>query len=564
MAKNWWGWGSHEQALDGAALDGLATALAERLGHPPPARFDPPDPERLALPPPRAQLPETLGLAAAVDARARAGHAHGKSFRDVARSLGGAIARPPDVVAYPAGADDVDRLLSWAADADAAVVPYGAGSSVVGGVECTDLSHPVICCDLSRLSAVTDVDPIDRLARIEAGAHGPQLEAGLAAHGLTLRHFPQSFEFSTLGGWIATRSAGHFATGPTRIDDFVAGLEAVTPTGRAVSRVLPGSGAGPSPDALWCGSEGALGVITAGWMRVRPRPRWRGSANVRFADLADGLACARALAQSGLQPAGARLLDPGEAALHAGVADGSTLLLLAFESAFGPVDAALDQAVGCARDHGGTVSVSRRGAAPDDAHDGSAPAPTSAPERGDAAAGAGSAAGGRDAGDDADAWRQTFLAAPYLRDGLVRLGCVVETLETACRWSRLDELRAGVIEAVGAAAREVCGAEPEVTMRLTHLYPDGAAPYFTVVVPGRLGPDDGPAALVAQWDELKAAASEALLAAGGTITHHHAVGRDHAPWYARQMPEPHGRALAAAKRALDPAGVCNPGVLGLR
>lgn len=555
MTGSWWGWGEQEAALGGEALDGLAAGLTERFGQPPPARFDPPDPERLVLPAPRLSPPDGLGLAWADDARARAAHAHGKAFRDVARNLAGAVAHPPDAVALPADADAVERLLAWAGDAGAAVVPYGAGSSVVGGVECrTDA--PVVACDLSRLAGVTDVDSGDRLARIAAGTTGPRLEAALAAHGLTLRHFPQSFEFSTLGGWIATRSGGHFATGPTRIDDFVAGVEAVTPTGRAVSRVLPGSGAGPSPDALWCGSEGALGVITAGWMRVRPRPRWRGQATVRFAALDDGVACAQALAQSGLEPAGCRLLDPGEAALHAGVDDGSSVLLLAFESAFGPVDAALAQAVACAGDHGGQATVSRWGEQPEGAGGGGGGAGAGA----GADAGAGAAAG---AEADADAWRRTFLSAPYLRDGLVRLGCVVETLETACRWSRVGELRAAVTDGVRRAAREVCGGEAEVTMRFTHLYPDGPAPYFTVVAPGRLGPDDGPEALVAQWDELKIAASEALGTADGTITHHHAVGRDHLPWYLREVPGTHHRALAAAKRELDPGGVCNPGVLGL-
>ncbi|MGH3647308.1 MAG: FAD-binding oxidoreductase, partial [Micromonosporaceae bacterium] len=408
-------------------------------------------------------------------------------------------------------------LLDWAADADVAVVPYGGGSSVVGGVECRDPGDRagVVSLDLTRLDRVLEVDPVSRAARIQAGAFGPALEEQLKPHGLTLRHFPQSFEFSTLGGWLATRAGGHYATLHTHIDDFVESLRVVTPSGISESRRLPGSGAGPSPDRLFLGSEGILGVITESWLRVQARPVHKASAAVSFTDFAAAVAATRAIAQSGLHPANCRLLDPGEAMLS-GAGDGSqSVLVLGVESAALPVDIAPLVEIAVAA--GGTARSS--------------------------------------GGDAVDAWRAAFLRMPYLRDGLARLSAVVETFETATTWDRVEELVAAVREELGAAIRRVTGADGMINCRFTHVYPDGAAPYFTVIAPGRTGSE------LAMWDELKATASELLLRHGGTITHHHAVGRDHRPWYDQQRPEPFALALRAAKQALDPAGILNPGVL---
>jgi alkyldihydroxyacetonephosphate synthase len=356
------------------------------------------------------------------------------------------------------------------------------------------------------------------------------LEDQLRPHGLTLRHFPQSFEVSTLGGWLATRSGGHYATVYTHIDDLAESIRMVTPTGVSESRRLPGSGAGPSPDRLALGSEGAFGIITEAWMRLQDRPRWKASAGVRFATFPEGVAAVRALAQSALFPANCRLLDAGEAVITAGVGDvpdGGALLVLGFESADHPVGPWLDRGLELCADHGGTwpaeeVVVSDAGEA-----------------------------GGTGA---AGAWRGAFVRAPYTRDGLVRCGVIVETFETACTWDAFDALHASVTATVEKALAEVCGGG-WVTCRFTHAYPDGVAPYFSVLAPGRTGSE------LDQWAEIKAAASDALLDAGGTITHHHAVGRDHDAWYRRQRPEPFGRALAAVKRELDPAGVLNPGVI---
>jgi alkyldihydroxyacetonephosphate synthase len=409
----------------------------------------------------------------------------------------------------------VERLLDWCASAGAAAIPFGGGTSVVGGVEPRGLGATVTI-DMRALDRVLEVDPVSRAALIQAGATGPGLEEQLREHGLTLRHFPQSFEYSTLGGWIATRAGGHFATLLTHIDDLVESVRAVTPSGVWESRRLPGSGAGPSPDRMLIGSEGILGVVTQAWMRVQAQPQFRAGASVHFDGFEAGAEAVRALAQSGLWPSNCRLLDPGEAELMAGAPPGRAVLVLGFESADHPLDAWIGRALECCADHGGTPQSSSEGGA--------------------------------------GAWRNAFLQAPYLRDTLIAGGVLSDTFETAITWERLPGFVARVREAAEAAVAEECGAG-RVTCRLTHAYPDGAAPYFTVLAPARRGSE------LEQWDAVKAAAGEAIAAAGGTITHHHAVGRDHRPWYDRQRPEPFAAALRAAKRELDPAAIMNPGVL---
>ena len=246
-------------------------------------------------------------------------------------------------------------MLGWCADAGAAAIPYGGGTSVVGGVEprVGDAYAGAVTIDLGALDRVLEVDPVSRAARIQAGVLGPALNEQLAEHGLTLRHFPQSFEYSTLGGWIATRAGGHFATVWTHIDDLVESVRAITPSGAWESRRLPGSGAGPSPDRMLIGSEGILGVITEAWVRVHERPEHKLSAGVAFDSFAAGAEAVRALAQSGLNPANCRLLDEAEAELTHADERGRATLVLGFESAHHPVDALMEQALEAVRDHGG-------------------------------------------------------------------------------------------------------------------------------------------------------------------------------------------------------------------
>jgi alkyldihydroxyacetonephosphate synthase len=531
--RSWWGWGTEDAALDAAARTRLATLLATQLDIRSLVPRAVPAVSSLRMGASRFAVPSELEGAVTTARHDRAAHAYGKAFRDLVRALDGDLDAAPDAVAYPSDEDELVRLLAWCAARRIAAIPYGGGSSVVGGVEARigDGYAGALSIDLGRMSGVREIDLASRAALIDAGTYGPALEAALAPHGLSLRHYPQSFEFSTLGGWIATRSAGHFATLYTHIDTLVESVRVATPGGLFETRRLPASGAGPAPERLWLGSEGALGVIVRAWMRLHARPRHRASATLGFTDFYRGAVAARALAQAGLHPANARLLDARET-LVSGVGDGSaSLLLIAFESADHPVGAWLERAVELARDAGGEPTEN-------------APAPTF-----DTLDGSGA--------EDADAaarWRRSFLRAPYVRDALVLLGAIVETFETAVTWDRFESFHRGVLGRAREVLAAVCG-DGMVTSRITHLYPDGAAPYFTLVAPARAR------SALGQWDDIKAAVSEAVLAGGGTITHHHAVGRDHRPWYDRERPEPFALALRAAKSALDPAWILNPGVL---
>ena len=530
--RKFWGWGVEGEGPGPDQVRGIGQILSTRFGVDL-AYVAQPRIEDVALPPPRVAPPSALARLCSATELDRASHTYGKSYRDVVRGHARRFDHPPDFVARPQAEADVVRLLDWAGSAGVAVVPYGGGSSVVGGVACEpgDGYAGVVSLDLGAMGRVVEIDHVSRAARIEAGALGPALEAQIRPHGLTLRHYPQSFEFSTLGGWIATRSGGHYATLYTHIDEFVEGLRIVTPTGVIETRRLPGSGAGPSPDRLFIGSEGILGVITEAWMRLQDRPVFRAQASVRFGGpeaFVRGADAVRRLAQSGLHPTNCRLLDPGEAATSgAASAPGEAVLVLGFESADHPLDAWMERALELCRDAGGAV-----------------PEGAGATKRGDAAPRDGAAG----------AWRDAFLKAPYLRDTLVCLGVLSETFETAVTWDRFEAFHAGVLQAAQDAVVRVCGAG-SVACRFTHAYPDGPAPYYTVLAPARRGSE------LAQWAEIKAAATDAILRLGGTVTHHHSVGRDHRPGYDRERPGGFARALAAAKTALDPAWTLNPGVL---
>lgn len=517
--RSWWGWGNESDRVAGAEKDELIGRVRGLLGDTELTEHEPPPVESLGIAEPRISPPDGLAALCSADLTDRAGHAHGKAFRDVARNLAGDVKSVPDLVVRPNNEDDVVRVLDWCDSADIAVIPYGGGSSVVGGVEPRFDDRAAISLDLGRLDQVLEIDATSRAARIQGGVLGPHLEDQLRPRGLTLRHFPQSFEFSSLGGWLATRAGGHYAMGLTHIDDLTESIRIVTPNGTTESRRLPGSGAGPSHDRLFLGSEGTLGVITEAWMRLQDRPEFRAGASVRFADYMQASEAVRAIAQSGLMPSNCRLLDPLEAFINAGSDAAGGVLVLGFESADHPQDHKLARALELCADFGGE--------------------PQPAQAKGASAA---------------DTWRASFLRMPYQRDALAAHSLIAETFETACTWDRWPEMYGNVTETGNAALAEL-GLPGVLTCRFTHVYPDGPAPYFGVYAAGRW---DG---LVSQWDEIKSAVSDALMSAGGTITHHHAVGRDHRPWYDEQRSEVFAGALRAVKHALDPNGIMNPGVV---
>jgi alkyldihydroxyacetonephosphate synthase len=526
--RKWWGWGYEDDGVDPGAYERLRRSLFQALGVAETRRLEPVDPSSIELPPPRFGLPPAIAAFSTDERLDRLGHAYGKAYIDLIRAVRGDVANPPDWVAYPRHEADIAAVLTFAAAGGIAVIPYGGGSSVVGGVEppARNQVTGTITLDLRLLDRVVRVDPVARLVEVEAGVFGPALEAGLEPTGLTLRHYPQSFEFSTVGGWIATRASGHFATGPTRIDQLVAGARLVTTHGLIDTSELGLSGAGPSAVGLILGSEGAFGVITRAWLRVRPVPTHRAATVVAFPSVDRGVEAVRALAQSGLEPASCRLVSPMEAALT-GLGDGrAAALLLGFESHDRPVDLDLERGVAICADAGGRVAADDRGG-----------------RAGDSAA------------DDAAArWRRWFLQAPYLRDRLALDGLIVETFETATTWDRFAVLHGAVLAAAERAIAEACG-RGFVTWRLNNVYPDGVAPYYTVIAladPGRE---------IEQWTAIKQAASDAIVANGGTITHHHAVGKVHRPWFERERGEAFVGALRSLKRELDPVGVMNPDTL---
>jgi alkyldihydroxyacetonephosphate synthase len=525
--RKFWGWGYEGEGLSADELALIARLAAARLGIDELRARDAPDISEIELRRPRLTPPASISSFSSADPWDRAEHTLGKSFPDLVRGLRRQYANPPDVVVYPADEEQLTAVLEWASDDRVAAIPYGGGSSVAGGIEpdVGDGYRGAVSVDMRGMGRVLEIDRDSRAALIQAGALGPALEDQLRPHGLTLRHFPQSFEVSSLGGWIATRSGGHFATLHTHIDEFVEGLRLVTPRGVVETRRLPGDGAGVSADRFFIGSEGTLGVITQAWMRLQDRPRFRASASVAFASFDDAWRAAREIALSGLWPANCRLLDHDEALLS-GSGDGTrSILIVTFESADHDPGPWMARAAEICRAHRGELPEAATARSDDPPREGAA-----------------------------GLWRSAFIRGGHLHDAYVRLGLVQETFETAITWDRFPDFHAAVLEATRHAIAEQCGAGV-VSCRFAYVYPDGPAPYYTVVAPGR------PGAELEQWAAIKEAASDVLVRLGGTITHHHAVGRLHRRWYDRQRPELFADALRAAKRSLDPAGVMNPGVL---
>ena len=513
-----YGWGNEGEGLSDDERARLFRFVAGKLGAEPRPSAPPPQASEIKLRAPRVSAPASLARVLTDEPYERLLHTYGKSYPETVRAFHRDFANAPDLVALPTSEADISALLDWAGAGKIAIIPFGAGSSVVGGVEPAvgEGFAGAVSLDLRHFNRVLEVDAASRAARIQGGIRGPAIEAALKPHGFALRHYPQSFEFSTLGGWIATRSGGHFATLYTHIDDFVESMRTATPAGVMESRRLPGSGAGPSPDRMMIGSEGALGIITEAWMRLQGRPRFRADAVFGFPDFFAAARAVRAVSQAGLYPSNLRVIDNDEAGAYGVNAYEESLAVLAFESADHPVDAWMARAIELMADHGG-----RR--------------------HSDEAAGL--------------RWRTAFIRMPYGRELTAPMGIINDTFETAITWDKFEAFHEIVRKATQDALVEATGRQGTVSTRFTHVYPDGPAVYYTFSVRG------DPGRLIEQWRLIKTRASDALIAAGGTITHHHAVGRDHMPWYRAQRPALFGKALAAAKAALDPAGIMNPGVL---
>jgi alkyldihydroxyacetonephosphate synthase len=535
----WWGWGdpAHPPGLPLHAL----TFLAETVGLP--ARPRPP----VALE--HVQLQASTLKASTLDAlRAIVGaehvrddheervlHAAGKGYPDLVRLREGKPAGAPDAVVLPSDAEQLAALLELCAKSSLAVVPFGGGTSVVGGVEPLRGEHAaVIALDTSRMADVIELDGESRTVSVGAGMRAPALERYLQARGLTLGHYPQSYEYVSLGGCAATRSAGQASTGYGRIEQMIIGLKLSAPSGEIALDAQPASAAGPSLRQLLIGSEGTLGVISELSLRVRPAPRERIFDGVFFTDFASGAQALRELIQSGAAPGVARLSDEEETRM--------SLALAGTGGAKGRLGRAYLHARGYS---GGCLAIF--------GYEGSDERQTRARrERGLAIARErGGLAVGHSPGE---AWLKGRFQAPYLRDELLTHGVLVETLETATQWSNVQRLHSAVTRAIEAAL-SAQGTPGLVMCHISHLYETGASLYFTFIARQREGEE------LVQWRAAKEAASLAITQGGGTITHHHAVGRDHAPWMTAEVGEGGLRALRAVKEELDPVGIMNPGKL---
>ncbi|MET0512849.1 MAG: FAD-binding oxidoreductase [Thermoleophilaceae bacterium] len=534
----WWGWGEegHEASLPGTALE----LLRNQLGVDPSLELSPVALEAVRLPEPRLPASARERLAGAVgadhvrdDRQARVEHAAGKGYADLVRLRSGDASSAPDLVVQPASDGEIEAVLAACADARIAVVPFGGGTSVVGGVEPVSEGFAgVIALDLRRLTGVT-VDRLSQTATLAAGLLGPEAERRLGAEGVTLGHAPQSFEYSTVGGWVATRSAGQASTGYGRIDELVEGVRLIAPAGELAGRAVPASAAGPDLRELIVGSEGILGVISEATLRVRPVPPRRRYEGWSFRSFEDGCEAFRVMEQAGASPDVARLSDAQETSLS--MATGST----------GSAANRLGQAYLRMRGHeGGCVAIVGFEGEEDDLE--------RRRLRCAALLRAGGGVGlGRGPGE---AWLRGRYAGPYLRDTLLDHGVMVETLETATTWSNLGPLYA----AVSGALRDTLaqrGTPPLVMCHVSHLYRSGASLYFSFLARQE---QETP---LEQWRAAKTAASDAIVAGGGTITHHHAVGRDHAPWMRAEVGALGLEVIRAAKERLDPAGIMNPGKL---
>jgi alkyldihydroxyacetonephosphate synthase len=534
----WWGWGEdgHPVSLPEPAL----ALLREELGDDLAGRHAPVGLEEVRLPEPRLPAGARSRLEAAVgadrvldDRSARVAHAAGRSYADLVRLRSGDAARAPDAVVEPGSADEVQAVLAACAETRVAVVPFGGGTSVVGGVEpISDGFEGAVALDLRRLDRVAQVDRASLTATLEAGLLGPEAERRLGEQGVTLGHFPQSFEYSTVGGWVATRSAGQASSGYGRIDELVEGLRLLAPAGEVRAHALPASGAGPDLRELIVGSEGVLGVICEATMRVRPVPRVRRYEGWSFGSFAEGREALRVMEQADAAPDVARLSDEEE-----------TRLTFALASRGGGAGRAGRTYLRLRRhEHGCLAIVGFEGEEED-------------VERRRLRSGALLRAGGgvRLGRRPGEAWLRGRFAGPYLRDELLDRGLLVDTLETAASWSSLPKLYEDVGDALRRSLAEA-GTPPLVMCHVSHLYRSGASLYFTFVALQTDAP-------LEQWRAAKSSASDAIVAAGGTITHHHAVGRDHARWMRAEVGELGLDLIRAAKQRLDPAGIMNPGKL---
>lgn len=542
---NGWGWRDSQYDFDGAE-EGFWSIVRQELGirdfNAVPAKAL----EDLALPPSRlsetqmAFLKDLLGEACQTSAFERVFHARGRSYRDLLALRSGEIGEIPDAVVYPRSSAEVETLLNFAREQSLALIPFGGGSSVVGGINAArrDTQGAILTLDMSRMNRMLRLDPVSQLATFEAGIYGPQLEEALKRHGFTAGHTPQSFEFSTLGGWIAARGAGDRSNRYGKMEEILAAARVLTPAGEWRSLALPASAAGPDLNQLIAGSEGLFGVIVEATIHVHPIAKAEHHTGFLFRDFAAGVEAVRALAQSDHPPAMLRLSDEDE-----------TRFLMSFRKKDAQPSAGKNAIKKLLAWQGYTAAPSLLLTGLEGARSEVLPQlpRTSAicVRHGAFPLGAGAGA----------SWSKGRYSTPYLRDSMLARGIGIETLETAISWSRLMPLYHAIRQCLHQqiASRLEDGSRGFVMTHVSHCYPDGASLYFTFVFPQLPGRE------LEQYQQIKDAACETIIAHGGTLSHHHGLGADHAPWIASEKGELGMQVLQAVKDRLDPTGILNPG-----
>ena len=552
IETRWWGWGDINKTYPVEERPTYIPYLEEKLDiKVEEVRAPDPKLEELKLREPRLSDKALQSLARAVgkanvktDRKERVYHALGKSFRDIVRARRGQIPNPPDAVLYPTCEEAVLKLLKVAEKESIAVIPFCGGSSVVGGVEPLDGKgfSGAVSVDLRKMDALIHVDPESRLARFEAGIWGPQLEEELAKRGLYMGHAPESFLFSGLGGWIASRGAGRQSTGYGKIEDMVQSLRLVTPRGVIETRDVPASATGPDLNRLICGSEGTLGIITEATMKVRPLPEVYDYRGLLFKTFEGGVQAVREMMQSGVVPETIRISDPVESGLAMQVRKpssnpakerGMQVALRALEAMGYSFYTGAFAVLGC---EGKKEEVAER-----------------TKRIGAICRRNGAVPLGKGAGNE---WYHGRYDHPYLRDIMFGWGVMTDTLETSTNWDNIMNLYHAVREAI-AEALAAYGSKSIVTCHLSHSYVTGSSLYFIFLGKMAEGRE------IEQWEHLKKKAGDTIIASGGTISHHHGVGYEHAPWFEQEYGKSGIDALRAIKKELDPAGIMNPGKLGL-
>ena len=470
------------------------------------------------------------------DTRARVQHAFGKSYRDLVRLRRGEVLNPPDAVVYPSTEEQVARLIQFCVERKIALIPFGGGSSVVGGVEPRG-DRITVTLDLSRMNRLLALDPLSQTAVFQAGILGPDLERALNSRGFTLGHLPQSFEFSTLGGWIATRGAGLASTKYGKIEEMTVSVSVATPRGLVETRTVPATAAGPSVLHLMLGSEGTLGVITRATMRVRELPKTKDYRALLFKNFAAGVAATREMLQNDVRPATVRLSDEAETRSFFSLREEST----GWKGTTERIGLSAVGLLGYAFERGALMILG---------FEGEAAAVSADKSRGLAAC---RSHGAFDLGHGvARVWLRDRYETPYLRDVLMDHGVLVDTLETATPWENLERLHGRLASAISQAA-ESAGSRALVMTHVSHAYRDGASLYVTFLA--RMSRDN----VMGQWETIKRAATECIMANGGTLSHHHGIGYEHAPWMVDEIGARGLDALRAVKQALDPNDIMNPG-----